>query len=257
MFLFPFLVIFSGAILASIIGHLGQSPLTYYDFVATAVVLGGTFAVGITLLPWEYRKDVFKAFGFLFAREQAQFQNVLTLANEAFQKKQLTISQPKFLYEFILRDGMEYLQLGLDKDRTLNILEDQIHASTKRLKRVGISMKNLAKYPPAFGLIGTVFGLVNIMKQLETATDASRLGAEMSIALFATMYGLLMANFVVSPLAEFILKKVDEEEEYAQLAMEAISLYAEQVPMIEFVEHLNAMVPDGDRQNARQGEWAA
>ena len=258
MFIYLFLVLASGGILSSIIAHLGQSPLTYYDFVATAVVLGGTLTVGLALIPWEYRTEVAKAFRFLFKKEDSQFKSVVELAHEAFEKRSLNPSNLNHLYTLILRDGLEYLQLGIPKERVLNILDDQIHMHTKRLRRIGIAIKNLSKYPPAFGLIGTVFGLVNIMKHLETASDASKLGGEMSIALFATMYGLLVANFIVSPMAEYILKKVDEEEEYAHIALEAVSLLAEQVSTVEFVEHLNAQVPPEQRQNIRfQTDMAA
>jgi chemotaxis protein MotA len=85
------------------------------------------------------------------------------------------------------------------------------------------------------------------MRSLNGSADASRLGTDMSIALVATMYGLLVANFLVSPLAEFIMKKVEEEEEYADLALEAISLVADQASTIEFIEQMNALVPPQDR----------
>jgi len=256
MFLFPLLIFLSIFILNAVMTHLGQSPSSYYDFVAFIIVWGGTLSVGITLIPWEYRKEIKKAFGFLIKKEKSHFPKVLELAKKTFESRESQIQKPHYLYEFILKDGAEYIQLGLPKERVLAILEDQISMSTRRLKRVGLSLRNLSKYPPAFGLVGTVFGLVNLMQQLEGATDASKLGAEMSIALVATMYGLLVANFIVSPLAEFIMKKVEEEEEYADLALEAIELVADQVSTLEFFEQMNALVPPQDRFENGLGEAA-
>jgi chemotaxis protein MotA len=247
MFLFPLLIFGSIFILSSIVSHLGQTPGNYYDFVAFIIVWGGTLSVGIALLPWEYRKEVTKAFGFLIKQEKSQFHKVLKAAKDVFETRESGIQNPHYLYEFILKDGAEYIQLGLSKERIMTILEDQIAMSTRRLKRVGLSLRNLAKYPPAFGLVGTVLGLVNLMRSLNGTADASRLGTDMSIALVATMYGLLVANFLVSPLAEFIMKKVEEEEEYADLALEAISLVADQASTIEFIEQMNALVPPQDR----------
>lgn len=258
MFLFPFLIFFSVFILSAVVSHLGQSASTYYDFVAFIIVWGGTLSVGAALLPWEYRQEIRRAFGFLIKKEDAQFSKVLDLSKGVFESRESNIQNPHYLYEYILKDGAEYLQLGISKERVMTILEDQIAMSSRRLKRVGLSLRNLAKYPPAFGLVGTVLGLVNLMKQLEGATDASKLGAEMSIALVATMYGLLVANFIVSPLAEFIMKKVEEEEEYADLALEAISLIADHVSTLEFVEQMNALVPPQDRyENGYSGDVAA
>jgi chemotaxis protein MotA len=256
MFLFPFLIFFSIFILTAALSHLGQSPKTYYDFVAFTIVWGGTLAVGSALLPWEYGREIKKAFGFLIKKEKAQFQRILSLSKTLFETRESNIHNPQYLYEYILRDGAEFIQLGLPKERILIILEDQIAMSTRRLKRVGLALRNLAKYPPAFGLVGTVLGLVNLMRQLEGAVDASKLGSEMSIALVATMYGLLVANFLISPLAEFIMKKVEEEEEYADLALEAISLASDHVSTLEFIEQMNALVPRQDRFEHGLGEVA-
>ena len=108
-------------------------------------------------------------------------------------------------------------------------------------------MKSLAKYPPAFGLMGTVLGLVNIMKGLAKATDAAGLGVEMSVALVATMYGLLVANFVVNPIGEILNKKSEEEEEYAEIALQAILLLSSKSSLLESQEILNSMVPDNNK----------
>jgi len=243
MLLFPFLI-----------QHLGQSPQNYFDVVAFIIVWGGTTIVAVTLLPWEYRGHLLKVFFMLFKPEKYKYSHVLKLMQQAFIEKKVTVSKRPDLYERIIVQGLEYLQLGLDKDRILRILEDQIALEGRRMKRIGLTIRNLAKYPPAFGLIGTVFGLVNIMRQLEGVTEASRLGAEMSIALVATMYGLLVANFIINPLGEFILKKIEEQEEYADIALEAIGLMTENASQLEFHEQLNALVPVQLRMSLKTSE---
>jgi chemotaxis protein MotA len=85
------------------------------------------------------------------------------------------------------------------------------------------------------------------MKGLANATEASQLGLEMSIALVATMYGLLIANFIVNPAGELLVKKSEEEEEYADIALEAILLFKDGESLLESQEALNAMVPDEQR----------
>ncbi len=251
MFLFPFMILFSGLLLSLIVHHLNQTFLNYYDFVAFSVVLGGTLLVSIALLPWEYGRDVFKSFGYLFKREKSKFSDVLSKTKEGYQTRKLSRSQKPSLYENILVDGLEYIELGFSEERILEILQDQIDMHTRRMKRVGLALRNVAKYPPAFGLVGTVLGLVNIMKHLESASGATRLGSEMSVALVATMYGLLLANFLINPLAEFILKKIEEEEEYADLALEAIKLIKENANELEYTEKMNALVPWGHRYETR------
>lgn len=249
MILLPLLVISSGFLIMAAIHHLNQSLVTYYDFVALTMVLGGTLTLMAVLIPWEYRKDVKTALKLLFRPEKAQYRNLMNDVVTTLQTgKYNSQGKTKWLYQRILADGVELIQLGFSKERIEEILTERLFQSTRRWKRVAASFRNLAKYPPAFGLTGTVFGLVNIMKGLAANAEPGKLGTEMSIALVATMYGLLLANFVVNPIGELMGKKSEEEEEYGSVAVHAILLLKDQTPMLESIELLNSMVPDDQKQ---------
>lgn len=71
------------------------------------------------------------------------------------------------------------------------------------------TLKNLAKYPPALGMTGTVVGLVNLFSHLGTSGKES-LGPSLALAMTATFYGLVLANAIVLPLADR-LEVLDEE----------------------------------------------
>lgn len=249
MILLPVLIFLSGFFMTVAIRHLEQSVAVYYDFVALVMVVGGTFTLGIVLLPWEYRKDIVTAVKFLFRPEKRQYKDAMREVLHVLQTGRANTSMgQKYLYQRILQDGSELVQLGFPRERLEEVLSERVFHSVKRWKKIASSVKNLAKYPPAFGLMGTVFGLVNIMKSLAGAADAGKLGVEMSVALVATMYGLLMANFIVNPIGELISKKAEEEEEYAQVAMEAILMLKDETPLLESVELLNSLVPEEQRQ---------
>ncbi|MCS6837465.1 MAG: MotA/TolQ/ExbB proton channel family protein [Bdellovibrionaceae bacterium] len=255
MVLFPLLIVGSGFIITLVIRHLDQSLLSYFDFVALLIVLGGTLLVAVITLPWEYRHDVVKVLSLLFKKERPQFDLLMKQAISVYQTRDLNIKDNhRSLYARVLQQGIELLTLNLPVETIKNILGDQISMQIRRNKRVAYAIKNLAKYPPAFGLIGTVFGLVNIMKKLASTADASFLGAEMSIALVATMYGLMVANFLLNPIGELLLKKSEEEEEYADIALTAIVLVAQQASYLEFMEQISALVPEHERANI-QLKW--
>lgn len=247
MILVPMVIALAGFLITVVIGHLGQSVGSYYDFVAATMVFGGTISLGAALLPWEYRKDLKACARFLFRAERRQYGSVMKECVSALRSGRASSTETKWLYQRILADGFELIQLGIDADKTENILRDRLYHSTRRWKKIASSVKNLAKYPPAFGLMGTVFGLVNIMKGLAQAADPGKLGLEMSVALVATMYGLLMANFVVNPIGEILSKKAEEEEEYAIVAVEAIMMVRTKAPLLESVEQLNSLVPEEQR----------
>lgn len=256
MWLFPLLLIGSGFILSAVIWHLDQSVISYYDFVALFIVLGGTLLVGALSLPWEYRKDLLKAFKFLFMPEKSRYREVLE-QSRLFFLGETAEKEKTSLFHLVLFRGDELLRLGMLPEKVQEILEDLISMQIRRYKRVAFAVKNLAKYPPAFGLVGTVFGLVNLMKRLEGATDASSLGVQMSIALVATMYGLLLANFVINPIGEFLLRKAEEEEEYADIALNAVRLKAQDEGYLVFMEQMAALVPADQAMTSEAKETLA
>jgi chemotaxis protein MotA len=62
------------------------------------------------------------------------------------------------------------------------------------------ALRNLAKYPPALGMTGTVVGLVTLFANL--GNDKSKLGGALALAMTATFFGLVLAHAVVMPLAD-------------------------------------------------------
>jgi chemotaxis protein MotA len=62
-------------------------------------------------------------------------------------------------------------------------------------------MRNLSKYPPSLGMIGTVIGLVTLFSNL-TPENQKNVGPSLALAMTATFYGLLLANGLLMPLAD-------------------------------------------------------
>lgn len=80
-----------------------------------------------------------------------------------------------------------------------------------------------AGYAPAFGMIGTLVGLVNMLKNMNVDEGgASSLGADMSVALVTTFYGCIIANLLMSPIAKKLRIRNDEEMQYRMIMMEGI-----------------------------------
>jgi chemotaxis protein MotA len=63
------------------------------------------------------------------------------------------------------------------------------------------ALRNLAKYPPALGMIGTVVGLVGLFSNLGSV-NKSGLGPSLALAMTATFFGLILANTLITPLAD-------------------------------------------------------
>jgi chemotaxis protein MotA len=228
--------------------HLGQDLKNYFDYVAFVIVLGGTTAVAVSTFPWEYKKDMWVCLRMLFSSEKTRYKQVLQICMRLIEKGPLEIDKIKInkknLYGRTLIEGLELLTLSFDDSKLEFIIREKVFHASKRYRRVANAFRSLAKYPPAFGLAGTVLGLVNIMRGLDKGLDAKQTAVEMSVALVATFYGLLVANLIINPAGELVLKKSHEEEELAELCLQTILMIHQKTSLLEAQEILNALVPE-------------
>lgn len=147
----------------------------------------------------------------------------------------------------ILKDGAEMLNLDFTTDELQTILHERLQQSLNTRKESANYFIRLAKYPPAFGLVGTVFGLINLMRSLTDGMTPGETGVKMSLALIATLYGLLVSNFIVFPIGEAILKRSSLEKHHGEIAIQAVLLASEKTSLLKAQELLNSFVARRDR----------
>jgi len=109
--------------------------------------------------------------------------------------------------EFLLK-GIQLAVDGTDPELIDQILSTELEFMNERHKDGRSLLESLGKYGPAFGMIGTVIGLIIMLGQLE---DVSTLGPSMAIALITTLYGALFANLVALPMADKLALRAEEE----------------------------------------------
>ncbi len=110
---------------------------------------------------------------------------------------------------------------GTDPELVRNILETDIE-NLKGRHAEGIKMWNdMGFYFPAFGMLGTLIGLVQMLKNLGTG-DASAIGAGMAAALITTLYGSLGSNVLALPIARKLALRSDEEVSVKTIMIEGI-----------------------------------
>ena len=99
-----------------------------------------------------------------------------------------------------------------DADKVRNILETDIENMSARHDIVAGMYDKASSVAPAFGMVGTLVGLINMLKGMDLNGDSqSTLGSDMGTALITTLYGCLLAHMVFGPIAT-LLRNRDEEE---------------------------------------------
>lgn len=246
------LVLAIASLTAAVI-HLAQDMHNYWDFVAFVCVFGGTIAVALMTFPWQYRRLVASSMLRLFSGQRRNDGQIVLQCidfvkgwqsgNQTYQGEVRTLAGE------VLRDGSELMTLGFSQDRVREILDERIHQSFERHQKVSQAMRSLSKYPPAFGLAGTVLGLVTLMRKVSEGADAKQTGFMMAVALMATFYGLLTSNLLVNPAGENMAKTALAEKKQAEIALHAVLLCMQKASLLEAQEIINSYVTKDQRVN--------
>ncbi len=175
--------------------------------------------------------------------DKARREGLLSLEDEA-----------KKLEDPFMRRGIMMAVDGVDPAQVRSILEIEIHNLRERHEQGGIAFFSAAGgYGPTMGIIGTVMGLITVLKDL---SDPGKLGESIAAAFLATLWGILSANLIWLPLAGKLRSKSEEEVHYRRLLMEGIlALQAGENPRI-VKEKLSAFLPPKERADSEGSEAA-
>lgn len=230
------------AIIASLV-HLNLGTDLLYDFVALSAVIGGTLAVAVSTLPWNDWRLTLRT----IIRGVVGFKNRDRLIVETSRKlvngESLDSLTGDSLAEEVLRRGVELMGLNFEAKKIEFILDNIIATRLKERNQIAQAVRGLSKYPPAFGLAGTVLGLIHLMRSMNADAEASTIGMQMSVALLATFYGILTANLLVNPLGDAIKNQTEAEADYAEIALTAVTLRAKATPLLLAQETLFSIFP--------------
>ncbi len=223
---------------------------TYFDPASIMIVFGGTAAALLVTYSFEQVKAFLPRLRDAFKKSdidlEADMERILALANVARREGLLALDGEDFGDPF-LQKGIEMIVDGTDPDLFKDVMETTIG---KKEEEDGLSQKILtsgAQYAPAFGMVGTLIGLINMLMSLE---DSSTLGPNMGVALITTFYGVILANMFFLPFAAKLKTASDLRLLRYEMMLEGmLSLQNGENPRI-IREKLIAFIPNSLRKPA-------
>jgi chemotaxis protein MotA len=205
------LVVAFGLIIWSII--LGGSLSGFVNLPAIAVVIGGT--TGALLINFPLPSilglgNIFKkTFMFTLDNPDEVIGKMVGYAERARREGMLALEEDsENETDDFLRKGLRLAVDGTDPQLLEKILETDVEQIENRHSEGAKILNAGGTYAPAFGLIGTLIGLVNMLSSLE---DPTQIGAGMATALITTFYGAVLANAVFLPLSGKLESRSNEE----------------------------------------------
>jgi len=209
--------------------------VNFYDPPSIVIVLGGTIASTLTAYPLKKVLGAIKAVKKAFFEKKidpiGMINQLIELSNLARREGLLALEEvgEKTEDEF-LKKGIMLIVDGTDPELVRNILETELNFLEERHKEGQSVFETMGSFAPAFGMIGTLIGLINMLKDLD---DVSGVGPNMSVALVTTFYGSVLANALFIPLANKLKGKSSEEVLVKELVVEGLlSIQAGENPRI-------------------------
>ena len=218
----------NGAVLGSVIGTvliiiailMGGDWKIFLNFHSALVVFGGTIATTFIAFPsraiLEVMRVIINAYLPNVLKPEDYVEEIMALAQRyrSGGMKRLE-SEEKLLTTRFLRNGIGMIVDGYNSREIQEVMEREITALGSRHNEGQQILRFMAVQAPVFGMVGTVMGLIQMLGQL---SDPTKIGPNMSLALTATFYGLILNNFVVTP----VVAKLGHRTESEKTLMKAI-----------------------------------
>lgn len=225
----------------------------FYDTASLFIVLGGTLAA--TSIAFQLNRLVLllKVFFIRILRGRTfSYQNTI---RDLMHVAELNRQSPEVVRNFLnknsdhfLRESVEMMLDGfLEKDRILRILWSRVDSMYQHYMVDANRFKTIAKFPPAFGMMGTTIGMVVLLGNLAGADAAKKIGPAMAICLITTLYGVALANLLIIPIAENLLSSAREVKIKNFIIVEGVRLIMEETNPVILAEELNSFLLPGDR----------
>lgn len=239
------LVLAAGMVLFSmIIG--GNGIAIFLHFPSLALVLGGSFAAIMIANSLKRVMLIPKYIGIIFHKEDypisKTISQIVTFSDKARRDGLLSLEDElDNIEDPYFRDGLELVVDGTDPEIIKRILLHELNCLQER-HEVGVKLfATWGTLAPAFGMIGTLAGLISMLAHLQ---DTAGIGRGMSLALITTLYGTMLANMIIIPFRTKLQDKDREETLLKEIIIEGIlSIQCGDNPMIVEAKLLTFVSP--------------
>lgn len=223
-------------ILGIVTGSSGPAGLVnFFDLVSVFITFGGTFSCLLLMHRFPDFISGLKSFKIALKKQTLQeseiIKTILQLANIARKEGLLALEEAAGdLKEEYIRKGVLLIVDGTDPELVRSIMETELICIEARHKKSIDFWEKMAEFGPAWGMIGTLIGLVNMLK---TMSDVSTVGPNMAIAILTTLYGSLLANWIASPVARKLKANSEVEGTLKEVMLEGLlSIQAGENPRV-------------------------
>ena len=251
-------VCFALVVFGILFGNDLSALLNFVDIPSALITFGGAFCATLASRAMADFVNGLKCIKLAFQVPKfdlpAVISKIIELSNIARKEGLLALEEASTeLEDAFLRKGVLLIVDGTDPELVRGILETEMGSIDDRHKKnIGFWM-DLAGMGPAWGMIGTLIGLVNMLQQMD---DPSSIGPSMAVALITTLYGSLLCNWICTPIANKLNLNNGLEMSVKEVMIEGLlSIQAGENPRVIEEKLKSFLSPAGkEAMNADGGE---
>lgn len=215
-------ILFGTVVVAAAI-FVGGDFALFADLPSVLIVVGGAMAATMIRFPLAGIASALALGGKVaFTHKKIEprqlIDEIAKLAEIARKQGPLGLESAETNDDFLAK-GLQYIADGYDPEFIRESLERERDLNLERLEEGQRIFKAIGDSAPAFGMIGTLVGLVQMLANMG---DPSSIGPAMAIALLTTLYGALIANLIALPIADKLALKAKVEEVNQTLVLDGI-----------------------------------
>lgn len=239
-------VLFFGLLLAT------NEISMFLDYPSLFIVIGGTFAATAISFQIDKLGILIKVFLARIIKGQSIkyeeiIANLMNIA-ESYRKGEKLLDMANsqsdhFLKEALTLAGEEVLK----GDELIDVLKERAKNMHFYYMEETQKFKSMGKFPPAFGMMGTTIGMIVLLGNLGGADAIKMIGPAMGVCLITTLYGVIIANLAVIPIAENLFASTKETYLKNQIIVAGIGLIMNRTNPIVVAEKLNSFLPPSKR----------
>lgn len=202
----------------------GGTIMGIIDIPSVFMTIGGSYMALMIVAPLKKTLGIFKIMGRTFKipdfGEKTLVQNMVALSEKARREGILALEEGlEDLDDEFMKTGLRLVVDGTDGAVIRNILESEMNQIEARHMDWLNIISQWAGYAPGFGMTGTVVGLIGMLRNME---DKSSIGPNMAVALITTLYGALMANWLIAPFGQKLLAQHNDEMRVKEMIIEGV-----------------------------------
>ncbi|WP_353979096.1 MotA/TolQ/ExbB proton channel family protein [Salinicola endophyticus] len=214
----------SALLLMTVVLFTAQAPSSFFNLPGLAIVLTGTLAASFISYPLAEMQRLCRQIAVVFRRESQQSELDADLDQLVEMSRHWSRGNIRAIESALegvtnpfLRTGMQMVIANSREEEIREMLRWRMVRVKARERTEAQILRTMAIYAPAFGMLGTLVGLINMLEVIQ-AGDLTIIGPRLAVALMSTFYGILLANLVFKPIAV----KLERRTEARLMAMTMI-----------------------------------